>query len=500
MHHSSAHTTRRNWGSPLNLTCLLLSSLFLSALFLSALFSACSRPLYQTRRMNNDSGSPPAGHLPPVHTCSPEAVEYAAAITVPGTVVSLERHAISSLVEGLVTEVTSERGQLVEKGHVLIRISTEALELQHNILEEQLIRARTDLEQAQIKRAEMQRRAERHLLKIERLQRQLQHARNLCAHTEQEYQQAQSLQKAGGISSTALQKYRLDLEQQEASLANLESQLSEALIGLREEDLADELDELSELSSKPIDRPAAYLQSVANQADIHIKAAESRIAELKDNIHYNEAKQQACSIQSPASGYLSEVHTLPGSYLHVGDPLATLVVIDSLQVRAQIAASHRSDIRQGLSAQITLPRHDDPVSGHVRQLGPVIHPHSSSFEVLCSLKSPPSDIIPGMEARLTIRTEEPRRVYTLPVRTLIDSQEQNCLEHKTGEVFTVRRQCAIRQAVQIIKTTPQKVYIGGGLSGKEEVILSPPALLREGRQIEVLPIPPSKEGRYDSSY
>jgi len=482
MHYSSSQTM-------LKLGCLLLSSLFLSTLF-----PACSKA------DSNDAGDTPARAFPAVQTCSPEAVEYAAGISVPGTVVSLDKHAVSSLVEGLVMEVTSERGQLIEMGQVLIRISTEQLELQHNILEEQLTRARTDLEQAQINRAEMQRQAERHLLKIERLQRQLQHAHKLCAYTEQEYQQAQSLQKAGGISSTALQKYRLDSEQQESSLANLESQLSEALIGLRDEDLGAELAELSDFPSKSVDRPAAYLQSMANQADIHIKAAESRISELKTKLHHNEEKQQACSIQSPVSGYISKLHTLPGSYLHVGDPLATLVVIDSLQVQAQIAASHRPDIRQGLSAQIKLPRHDDPLSGQVRQLGPVIHPHSSSFEVLCSLKSPPSDIIPGLEAHLTIRTEEPRRVYTLPVRTLIDSQEQNCLEHKTGEVFTVRRQCAFRQAVQIIKTTPQKVYIGGGLSGKEEVILSPPALLREGRQIEVLPIPPSKEGRYDSSY
>jgi len=482
MHYSSTRTMRQIGGTTLLLICL----------FLSALFPACSKEDYGTIQPAENFGEPPAGVLPSVHTCSPEAVDYAASISVPGTVVSLERHAVSSLVEGLVTEVTSERGQLVEKGHVLIRISTEALELQHNILEEQLIRARTDLEQAQINRAEMQRRAERHLLKIERLQRQLQHARNLCAHTEQEYQQAQSLQKAGGISSTALQKYRLDLEQQEASLANLESQLSEALIGLRDEDLGAELAEISELSSKPLDRTAAYLQSVANQADIHIKAAESRISELKDKIHYNEDRQQGCSIQSPCSGYLSELHTLPGSYLHVGAPLATLVVIDSLQVQAQIAASHRPDIRRGQNAQIKLPRYDQPVRGRVRQLGPVIHPHSSSFEVLCSLNSPPADIIPGMEALLTIHTEEPRRVYTLPVRTLI--------EQKTGEVFTVRRQRAFRQAVQIIKTSPEKVYIEGGLRGEDEIVLSPPALLREGMRIEVLSKPQSKEDRYGLSY
>jgi RND family efflux transporter MFP subunit len=343
----------------------------------------------------------------------------------------------------------------------------------------------------------MPRQAERRLLKIERLQRQLQHGRKLCAHTEQKYQQAQSLQKAGGISSAALQKYRLDLEQQEASLANLESQLNEALIGLRDEDLAAEL---SELSSKPVDRPAVDLQSIASQADIHIKAAESRITELKNRIHHNEGKQQACSIQSPGSGYLSKVHTLPGSYIHVGDPLATLVEIDSLQVQAQIAASHRSKIRRGQSAQIQLTQHDDPVSGRVRQLGPVIHPNSSSFEVLCSLNSPPADIIPGMEARLTIHTEKPRQVYTLPKQALIESQGQRDLEPRTAAVFTVRRQRAFEQAVQIAKATPEKVYIEGGLSGADEIVLSPPAVLREGMQIEVLSKPQSKEDGYDFPY
>ncbi|MCF7914245.1 MAG: efflux RND transporter periplasmic adaptor subunit [Spirochaetaceae bacterium] len=471
---------------------LLLGGILLSALFLSTLFPACSRAGTEKSRNNDNAGGPPAGALPSVRTCSPEAVKYAAGISVPGTVVSLEKHAVSSLVEGLVTEVLAERGQLVDKNQVIIRVSTGQLELQHKIIEEQLTRARTDLQQAQINRAEMQRQAERHLLKVERLQRQLQHARKLCAHTTQEYQQAETLQKAGGISSAALQKSRLDVEQQEASLANLESQLNEALIGLRDEDLTAELAELSDLSSDPVDRSAAYLQSVAKQADIHIKAAESRIAELTDKLHHNEDKQRACSIQSPGSGYLSEVHTLPGSYLHAGDPLATLVEIDSLQVQAQIAASHRPDIRRGQSAQIKLSRYDHPVSGQVRQLGPVIHPNSSSFEVLCSLNSPPVDIIPGMEAHLTIRTEEPRRVYTLPRQALIEPGE--------GAVFTVRQQRAFTQAVQILKAGPEKVYVEGGLSGKEEIILSPPTLLREGMQIEVLSKPQPKEDRYGLLY
>ena len=488
MHYSSTRASRQIRVAGLLLRGLLIGSILLSSLFLSTLFPACSRAGTERIRIKDNAVDPPAGVIPSVRTCSPQAVEYAAGISVPGTVVSLEKHAVSSLVEGLVTEVLGERGQLVDKDQVIIRVSTGQLELQHKIMEEQLTRARTDLQQAQINRAEMQRQAERHLLKIERVQRQLQQARKLCAHTTQEYQQAKTLQKAGGISSAALQKYRLNLAQQEASLANLESQLKEALIGLRDEDLTAELAELSELSSKPVDRPAAYLQSVANQADIHIKAAESRIAELTDKLHHNEDKQRACSIQSPDSGYLSEIHTLPGSYLHVGDPLATLVEIDALQVQAQIAASHRPDIRRGQSTQIKLPRHDHPVSGQVRQLGPVIHPNSSCFEVLCSLNSPPDDIIPGMEAHLTILTEEPRRVYTLPRLALIEPGK--------GAVFTVREQRAFEQAVQILKASPEKVYVEGGLSGKDQIILSPPALLREGMQIKVLSNPQSKEDRY----
>ncbi|MFO7731491.1 MAG: efflux RND transporter periplasmic adaptor subunit [Spirochaetia bacterium] len=495
MPYSSNRTTRSTCGS-----IHLLIFLTFSLVLLSALFPTCSKAGREKRQTTENPGDTPAGTLLPVHTCSPEAVEYAAGISVPGTVVSLEKHVISSLVEGLVTEVRSERGQLVEKDQVLIRISTAQLELQHNILVEQLTRARIDLQQAQMNRAEMQRQAERHLLKIERLQRQLQQARTLCAHSELEYQQAQSLEKAGGISTAALQKYRLDLEQQEASLSNLENQLNEALIGLRDKDLTDELAELSEPSPQPVDRAAAYLQSVASQGDIHIKAAESRIAELKDRIHHNEDRQQACSIRSPDSGYLSELHALPGSYLNVGDSLATLVETDSLQVQAQVAASHRPEIRRDQSAQIKLPRHDHSIRGRVRQVGPVIHPHSSSFEVLCSLNSPPADIIPGMEAHITIRTEEPRRVYTLPKQALIGPQEQSILEAGKAAVFTVRRQHAFRQAVQIVKTCPEKVYIEGGLSGEDEIIVSPPDLLCEGMQIEVISKPQSKEERYGLSY
>jgi len=481
---------------------------FLWTLNLLIFINSCS--VFYDAEKPNSNGEVPAP-LPQVYTCTPSSTEFAPSITVPGTVISLNKHEITCPIEGKVIELAMHKGLQVSKGEKLVCISTTRLKLQHTIDTAQLQRRKIELQQARSNIQEMLRQAERHLIKIDRLTLQEQHALKLYKQAQKEHLHAQSLQKSGGISKAALEKQRLAVEQQRISLAELQHQLKEARIGLRDKDLNAHSpapfsigEDNWDAESGPPDgqRRAAYLETTAHKGEISVNLIESKIEELESKLLYNETQQEACTITAPAKGFLADVSILPGAYLNVGDPMAKLVVTDPLYVRAEVPASYHQRVFCDQATLVVLPHTGVPLKGRIERVSPAISTRNRSFEITSSITSPKMEICPGTGVELTVLTGPKQKVVSIPPDALVHSTEEVSLQPagtkpREGLVFVLRKNHAFHQPVQIVHENSEAVFVSEGITTADHIVLSPPSLLKEGMEIQVITEEPHKEVQGD---
>ncbi len=426
-----------------------------------------------------------------VRTCSPREVEYAPGVSAVGTVITLHSREISSPVEGVLLKAEVRTGEEVRKGRVLLQLSTEELELQHEMFTAQLRRLRNDLFQARHYKREELLQAERLFNRIERINTKLNTAAELWEHAGKLYCNAQELHSAGGISADALEEYRLALRQRYAALEDLRNQKYAAEIGLRPRDLSLQLssDRPTEVSGDTLstERTRAYLQAVAERADQRIESAESLIEELLMKISRNESLQAAATVRAPVSGFAVGAIPTKGAYIHRGDPLLTIVQTSPLYVQAEIASSDRRTIRCGQAIEITLPQLHRSLDGCVHQISPTIDPHTGCFEIIGRIESTaaaPPQLVPGSEATLQIKTAVPRRALALPSEALVHNPADS--KARQSAVFTVHDGRSYLKKVEILTSKGETELILDGISQNATVVLSPPGGLREGEQVEVV--------------
>jgi len=91
--------------------------------------------------------SPPT----PVVTAAVQSHRLSSSIRLPGSVETIRKTQVASPIAGLVTEVLVRDGDRIEKGQVLARLSTDALEARHDTLEAQLLESRARLRAAESK-------------------------------------------------------------------------------------------------------------------------------------------------------------------------------------------------------------------------------------------------------------------------------------------------------------------------------------------------------------
>ena len=449
--------------------------------------------------------TPPESPPPvPVRVCSPRQQEYAPGVVFPGTVVTLHSREICSPVEGVLLHKRVSEGERVEKGQVLMNISTRQLEQQHDLLEVELTRLKLELRRAHYSKEDEMRHTQRQFLQIAGLSAKLNYAAELCRHAEQEYQNARELCSAGGISSEGLEDYRLTRQRRYADLEDLQRQLQAAHLALQtritEPDCTAQPPSGGEALSEK--QRAACLQAVAAQADLRIKSVESRIEELRMRISRNEFLQAACTVRAPASGFAAQVRPLPGSFIRRGDSLLTIEKTIPLYVQSEITPTVCEALRKRKSVSIHFPQSgtsDSP--GRLHQISPIIDRQTGCREVLIRIEPPVDGVIPGSEARVRVRTAEAQPAVSLPPEALVQEPEDS--HHSSlrpqsyrAEIYVIKDGRCYRRPVQILSSRGEEVYAAGDITPDERIILSPPPGLKEGSKVRTISIQNFEEAEH----
>ncbi len=323
-------------------------------------------------------------------------------------------------------------------------------------------------------------------------------------------------------------EYRAQVQQQQGQLANLEAKLREDENGSRPEeiakaradvnqakaDLADSkasLDRTRQLTSEGVlakqaldDAQAKYDGDVAKVASLQhtldlsvlgprkeeIDQVRGQIEQARGALAYAQNQLDNTVIKAPVTGTILDRNVEKGEFIttgFVGDKgakgyIVTMADLNDLQVELDISQNDFPKLGPRQKGIITTDAYPDrKYQGTIEQVSPEADRAKATVQVKVQVQNPDGYLRPDMNATVSFYNEskaepaaETKRIIVIP-----EGAVQN------GSVFVVVNGHARRRPVTTSGTSEKGVLIASGLIGGEDLILSPPADLKDGQKVEV---------------
>lgn len=235
----------------------------------------------------------------------------------------------------------------------------------------------------------------------------------------------------GDVVNSGATLARMDQSDLETHVAQAEAALAQACaaVGLKP---SDSTDKLNKENSPPVRQEKALLaearsqydraiqlrgQGAVTQAEIDqmraaVDVADARYASSLNAVEeklatiairradLNLARQQLvdATVIAPFDGLIQQRHVSPGTYVSVGQPVATLVRIDPVRFRGQVPERYALQLQVGQPVEVRLEGEDQPRTGHVARISPELDLETRSLAFEADLPNPDGKLRAGLFA------------------------------------------------------------------------------------------------------
>jgi len=128
------------------------------------------------------------------------------------------------------------------------------------------------------------------------------------------------------------------------------------------------------------------------QAEIRVKAAQMNLEKTK--------------IKAPFSGIIHDIKVSPQEHVTSGRELFTLVNIDRIRVHAKVLESEIGKMKVGREVDLKFSAYPGKIfKGEVKAISPVINPQDKTCNVVIDVANPKEEIKPGMHVEVEIAAE-----------------------------------------------------------------------------------------------
>lgn len=366
-----------------------------------------------------------------------------------GYVVPHYRIEVASKVVGRVRWMGVEKGDTVQRGQEIVRLEDE--EYQARLVES--IGALQSWK-AQLAELEAGSRPE----EIQRAEADLEEATAQLAQARVDFDRAEGLIRDGVIAASEFDEARYRLDGLVNRVASLAKTLKLLQLGPRQEEI--------------------------DSTEAEVKRAEGMVA-------YNRTIVDATVIRAPVTGTVLERNVEVGELVttgFVGDRgakgyVVAMADLNDIQVELDISQNDFSRIFMNQKAIVaTEAFRDRDYAGEVVEISPEADRQKATVQVKVQILEPDAYIRPEMNANVAFLDAASHDVedsastprVRVPAAALIEG----------NSVFLLVQDQAVRRSVRVLRTTSDGVEIEQGLSGGEDVILSPPSDLQDGDRVK----------------
>ena len=323
-------------------------------------------------------------------------------------------------------------------------------------------------------------------------------------------------------------EYQAQLQQARGQLANLQARLDEAVHGSRPEevaqaqanldsakaDLADAkvtLDRTKELIRENLtpkqsldDAQARYdgaihkVNSLQKAFELvrlgprqeEIDALRGQVEQAKGALAYAENQLANTIIHAPVTGTILERAVEKGEFVttsFVGDRgakgyVVSLADLNDLEVELDISQNDFAKLHSGQHGIVTTDAFPDrKYDGFIKEISPEANRQKATVQIKVKVVKPDDYLRPEMNASVAFlaerKPESASNVHTKPVVLVPSSAVRD------GAVFVLLDGKALKRAVKTGAANGASVRIEDGLIGGEDLIVAPPAGLKDGDKV-----------------
>lgn len=188
-------------------------------------------------------------------------------------------------------------------------------------------------------------------------------------------------------------------------------------------------------------------------------------------------------VSSPLTGIVATKYSDTGEFAGPGAPLAEIVVLDPLVVRALVPESLVPFLKQGQTVPVDFPALGQSVQGTVYRQALVANGPTRTFPVEIHIPNPERALLPGMRARVKVRKKTWENVVVVPRDAVLEGyagQEAMVVTNSPeGEVSELRK-------VRLGPGRADQVVVLEGLAAGEKLITRGHRSIVSGTQVDII--------------
>ncbi len=232
----------------------------------------------------------------------------------------------------------------------------------------------------------------------------------------------------------------------------------------------------------------ATLEQLEN-AELQMDNARNQLESAEAGLDYNRKNIQIADfnvnfskIVAPANGIIlkqiSEVNEMVGS----GTPVFVFGSKDKAQViRVNLTDKDIININFGNTAEIQFDAYPGyKFKGEVKEIASMADPYTGTFEVEVEIIPEGKKLLSGFIGKVNIFTKEKNRLIEVPIDALVSADK------KTGFIFTVKNEKAIKTQVNIKDIHSDNLLVQGGLEDGQEIVITGASYLQDGEMVVVV--------------
>jgi RND family efflux transporter MFP subunit len=378
-----------------------------------------------SKQANPAAASVPDRSKSDIPTARVESVTEETAIRLTGTLTADEKSDVASTANGIVQEVLVERGSLVEKGDVLVKVDPTDMK---NMLAEGLAA-------------------------VEELKAALGwDGRSPFKVAEQPG--VQMAKAALDLATTNYKRYSELFSQNAVSKAAFDQ-------------IQTEYDASQQRYQQALHQARQLYQSY--------HTALTRVDMLRKAV-------ADTTIVAPFSGWVAEKFVSTGERVTTnpmgsGSKIVTLVRVDPLRLILTVPQQQVAAVREGQTVRFrvdSLP--DRTFSGEVKFVGPSVESMSRSLTVEAVVANPDRVLRPGFFATAELMLAETKTELLVPASAVVKLDD-------VAKVYVVRDGKAVEQVVSVGDTRNDRVFVTSGLTGSD-VVVTTPERIQDGERID----------------
>lgn len=323
-------------------------------------------------------------------------------------------------------------------------------------------------------------------------------------------------------------EYQAQLQQAKGALANLQARLDEALNGSRPEEIAQASANLDVaksdlenakvtlernrnllrdqvISRQQVDDAQARHDSSVSRVNALQKAYElvkigprqeqiaalrGQVEQAKGAVAYAETALTNTIIRAPVTGTILERAVEKGEFVttgFVGDRgakgyVVSIADLKDLEVELDISQADFARLHSKQRGVVTTDAYPDrKYDGIISEISPEANRQKATVQIKVKITSPDEYLRPEMNSSVAFVSDEKQATSAEAPSKAVVIVPASAV--KDGAVFVMFDGKAVRRAVKAGPSTGQGVRIEAGLNGGEDLIVSPPAGLKDGDKV-----------------